>query len=128
MDTFREPFNNHFHSEIKTIASFAQLPSAPAPDSKGTEEAALTFKTWGKKTLMKAGMTDVVPFTLLNLDRTFEGGMWASWPPMPGPVRWMLVNVFGSWNWGWWKFSSCDATGTPRRLYALQNVAREQTQ
>ncbi|KKY26757.1 putative hemerythrin hhe cation binding domain-containing protein [Diplodia seriata] len=121
MDTFREPFNDHFHSEIKTIATFADLPSAPAPDSPEAENASATFKAWGKKTLTKAGMTDVVPFCLLNLDRTYEEGMWATWPPMPGPIRWMMVNVFGSWNWGWWRFSSCDASGNPQPLYALQD-------
>ncbi|KAF2089649.1 hypothetical protein K490DRAFT_72358 [Saccharata proteae CBS 121410] len=123
MDSFREPFTNHFHSEIATIASFSSLPSAPAPDSPATDAAAQTFRSWGKKTLTKAGMTDVVPFCLLNLDRTYEEGMWAAWPPMPGPVRWMLVNVYGAWNWGWWKFSSCDAYGMPQRLYAPVSTA-----
>lgn len=122
MDSFREPFNHHFHSEISTIATFANLSSAPPPNSEGDKLAALTFKTWGKKTLTKAGMTDVVPFALLNLDATFEEGTWAHWPPMPGPIRWMLLNCFGSWNWGWWKFSSCDSSGKPRPLYALQGV------
>ncbi|KAG9602720.1 hypothetical protein KCU77_g2435, partial [Aureobasidium melanogenum] len=121
MDTFREPFTHHFHNEISTIASFANLPSAPPADSPEASAAAATFKAWGKKTLTKAGMTDVVPFALLNLDRTFEDGIWAAWPPMPGPVRWMMVNMFGSWNWAWWKFASCDAQGNPKPLYALEN-------
>ena len=120
MDSFREPFAHHFHHEISTIASFATLPSAPSADSLEASAAAVIFKAWGKKTLTKAGMTDIVPFALLNLDRTFEEGMWAAWPPMPGPVRWMMVNMFGSWNWAWWKFASCDAQGNPRPLYALQ--------
>ena len=118
MDTFREPFNDHFHSEIQTIASFADLPNAPKPGTPEAEAASQTFKTWGKKTLTKAGYTDVVPFCLMNLDGTFEEGTWAAWPPMPGPIRMMLVNGFGSWNWSWWKFSSCDGSGNPRPLYA----------
>ncbi|KAL1297869.1 hypothetical protein AAFC00_006392 [Neodothiora populina] len=122
MDTFREPFTNHFHSEIHTIANFSNLSSATSSSPEMREAAALTFKTWGKKTLTKAGMTDVVPFALLNMDATFEDGKWANWPPMPGPVKWMLLNVFGSWNWGWWKFSSCGSAGMPRPLYALQGV------
>jgi hypothetical protein len=122
MDTFREPFSDHFHSEIGTIAAFADLPSAPKPGTPEAEAAAATFKTWGKKTLTKAGMADVVPFCLLNLDRTYEGGLWATWPPMPAPIRWMLVNIFGSWNGGWWKFTSCDSAGNPKPLYALQGA------
>lgn len=120
MDTFQQPFTHHFHNEIITISSFANLADAPAADSPEAVTAAATLKAWGKKTLTKAGMTDVVPFALLNLDRTFEDGMWANWPPMPAPIRWMMVNVFGSWNWGWWRFASCDAHGKPRALYALQ--------
>ncbi|KAK3209445.1 hypothetical protein GRF29_69g1811578 [Pseudopithomyces chartarum] len=65
MDGFQEPFCHHFHHEIETIASFAELPEA-----KKGEEAAAVFKAWGKKTVTKAGTTDVVPFFLLNLDVT----------------------------------------------------------
>ena len=76
---------------------------------------------------MKAGLTDGIPFLFLNFDRSedFEKGMWKSWPPMPKPIRWGLTNLGGSWNWGWWKFASCDAAGTPRGLYALEENAND---
>ena len=119
MDGFQEPFCRHFHHEIETIAGFAELPEA-----KGAEEAAGVFKAWGKKTVTKAGTVDVVPFFLLNLDVTYEGGRWASWPPMPAPVRWGLVNVAGAYHWAWWKFASCDAAGKPRGLWALVQPGR----
>lgn len=120
MSSFQDAFNNHFHSEIATIAAFGDVPSAPKPSSPEAESAAAVFKAWGKKTVTKAGYTDIVPFFLLNLDVTYEDGMWASWPPMPAPVRWGLVNIGGAFHWGWWKFASCDSTGKPRELYALQ--------
>ncbi|KAH0273708.1 hypothetical protein KCU91_g5752, partial [Aureobasidium melanogenum] len=44
MDTFREPFSHHFHHEISTIASFADLTSAPPADSPEASTAAATFK------------------------------------------------------------------------------------
>ena len=119
MDSFQQPFEHHFHSEINHISSLSALSSAPAPGSPESDNAATVFKAWGKKTVTKAGTTDVVPFFLMNLDATYEEGKWASWPPMPAPIRWGLVNVAGSWNWGWWKFASCDSTGRPRELYAL---------
>lgn len=119
MSSFQQPFAHHFHAEISTIASFADLPSAPAQGSDEEAAAAAVFKTWGKKTVMKAGTLDVVPFFLLNLDKTYEEGKWANWPPMPAPVRWGLVNVAASWNWAWWKFASCDGAGMPRELHAL---------
>lgn len=119
MDTFQAPFEHHFHSEITHIASFASLPSAPPQGSLEADQAAAVFKSWGKKTVTKAGTTDVVPFFLMNLDTTYEEGRWANWPPMPAPIRWGLVNVAGSWNWAFWKFASCDSAGRPRELYAL---------
>ena len=125
MSTFQSPFEHHFHAEISHIASFADSPSAPTPGSPEESQAAAVFKTWGKKTVMKAGMMDVVPFFLLNLDATYEEGRWASWPPMPAPVRWGLVNLAGSWNWAWWKFASCDSGGRPRGLYVLDDTNRK---
>lgn len=122
MSSFQDAFSHHFHHEITTIASFASLASAPQPGSKEADEAAAVFKAWGKKTVTKAGTIDVVPFFLMNLDATYEEGMWADWPPMPGLVRWGLVNLAGSVHWGWWKFASCDGSGQPRTLFALGEV------
>ncbi|KXJ93012.1 hypothetical protein Micbo1qcDRAFT_160909, partial [Microdochium bolleyi] len=121
MKTFEKPFGDHFHSEIKTIAALANHPKAPKTGSPEEVEAALTFKTWGKSTVSKAGTWDVVPFFLQNLDGTVEDGMWANWPPMPAPIRWGLTNIAGAYYGRWWKFSSC-ANGKPRELYALQGT------
>lgn len=122
MDSFKDNFENHFHSEISTIAALSQHSKAPAENTPEGDAASLTFKVWGKKTVTKAGMLDVVPFFLLNLDRTAEDGLWANWPPMPAPVKWGLVNVAGSWYGSWWKFSSCDSQGQPQELYALRDA------
>jgi hypothetical protein len=119
MSSFQDAFNDHFHSEIATIASFSKISTAPKFGSPEVEQAAAVFKAWGKKTVTKAGTTDVVPFFLMNLDTTYEEGLWANWPPMPAPIRWGLVNIAGAYHWGWWKFASCDSAGKPRELYAL---------
>lgn len=123
MKSFQGPFEHHFHSEISTIGSFSKIASAPAPGSSEEIAAAAVFKAWGKKTITKAGTTDVVPFFLMNLDATYEEGVWADWPPIPALVKWGLVNVAGAWNWSWWKFASCDGAGRPRELYALSAEA-----
>lgn len=122
MDDFHVPFETHFHNEIATIANLASHPNAPKPDTPEAVAAWNTFKSWGKNTVTKAGTTDVVPFFLLNLDRTtgFEEGMWANWPPIPAPIKWGLINVGGWFKGGYWKFASCDASGRPRVLYSLQ--------
>lgn len=122
MDGFHEAFEFHFHHEIKTIAALADHPNAPEPGSERAVEAFNTFKSWGKTTVTKAGNMDVVPFFLLNLDRTneFEEGEWSNWPPIPAPIKWGLINVGGWWYGDYWKFSSCDSQGQRRELYALQ--------
>lgn len=120
MNSFHQPFESHFHSEIQTIAGLADHPNAPKPDTPEAAAAFATFKSWGKTTVTKAGTMDVVPFFLLNLDKTAEGGMWANWPPMPAPIRWGLINIAGLYNSAYWKFASCDAAGQRRELYALQ--------
>ena len=87
MASFHEPFENHFHSEIDTIAKMASHPKAPQAGTPEHAAAALMFKTWGKNTVSKAGLLDVVPFFLLNLDRTAEAPLWTNWPPMPAPIK-----------------------------------------
>ncbi|KAK4132008.1 hypothetical protein BT67DRAFT_132435 [Trichocladium antarcticum] len=125
MSSFQTPFEQHFHSEIATISKFADHPNAPKEGTPENDAAAATFKAWGKSTVTKAGVMDVVPFFLLNLDRTVEEGMWANWPPMPGPIRWGLVNLAGAVHSGWWKFASCDAQGMPHELWALRGQVVE---
>ncbi|KAG9258142.1 ZIP zinc transporter-domain-containing protein [Emericellopsis atlantica] len=125
MDSFQQPFEHHFHHEITTIAALADHPNAPTPDSPDAAVASALFKAWGKKTVSKAGMSDVLPFFLMNLDATFEDGMWSNWPPMPAPIRWALTNVVGALHGPWWRFASCDSTGQPRELHALQTKSEK---
>lgn len=127
MDSFREPLGHHLRSEVDTIAALAGHPNAPAEGSEEADAATLILKTWGKKTVTKAGMLNVVPFFLLNLDRGFEGGRWASWPPMPGPIRWIMTNVVGTYYGSWWRFASCTHDGRPRELYALEMASTDKT-
>lgn len=128
MAAFQAPFSHHFRAEIATIAALADHPNAPVPGSDREAAAAAMFKAWGKSTVGKAGTLDVVPFFLLNLDRSpaFEDGRWANWPPMPAPIRWGLVNLAGLWYGGWWRFASCDANGQPQTLYALRDPAAKE--
>ncbi|KAK1757816.1 hypothetical protein QBC47DRAFT_165708 [Echria macrotheca] len=125
MKTFQAPFEDHFHSEISTIAKLAGHPNTPKEGTPEHAAASATFKAWGKSTVTKAGVTDVVPFFLLNLDRTVEDGMWANWPPMPAPIKWGLINLAGAFHSGWWKFASCDSAGQPRELWVFQLAAQK---
>lgn len=118
MDSFVVAFRDHFHSEIHTIAD---LDNTVKPSPEATAAVGPVFAKWGKASIMSAGLTDVVPFLFLNFDRTVEDNMWTNWPPMPGPIRWGLVNIGGMWNRSLWKFASCGYDGKPQVLYALRD-------
>lgn len=119
LNRLREPFETHFRQEIDVIASLQSHPNTPKEGSLEHKKAEAVFNKWGEGSIMNGGVTDVVVFFLLNLDRTVEDGIWADWPPMPGPVRWILANGVSMLHSGWWKFASCDGSGTPKPLYAL---------
>lgn len=123
LNRLREPFETHFRQEINVIASLQSHPNTPKEGSREQKKAQAVFDKWGENSIMNGGVTDVVVFFLLNLDRTVEDGMWANWPLMPGPVRWILANGVSMLHSGWWKFASCDGSGKPKPLYALPRVA-----
>ncbi|KAG6009139.1 hypothetical protein E4U21_003208 [Claviceps maximensis] len=120
MDSFREPLEHHLHHEVDVMSALAAHPNIPNRESPSGGRAADMLKTWGKNTVTKAGYADVLPFFLLNTDRTFEGGLWSKWPRMPEPVRWAMVNLVGMWHGSRWRFASCDASGRPRQLYIFE--------
>lgn len=120
MSRLRTPLESHFVSEVKMIASLKDHPSTPAAGSPQEAAETAKFERWGGNAIMKGGITDVVVFFLRNLDRTYEDGRWEHWPPIPAPVKWMLVNGVGLLHSGYWKFASCDANGRPQALYACK--------
>jgi hypothetical protein len=123
MDSFRDAFESHFHAEIVTLADLANHPNAPAPDTPAEADVGVKLQNWGRKLGQRVSVAEGAPFFFLNLDRTAEDGLWASWPPVPAPVRWILVNLVGAVHSSWWKFTSCDTAGKPRPLWALQQLS-----
>jgi hypothetical protein len=126
MGSFAGALSNHLHHEVAVMAAMASHANVPARESLKGALASDMLKAWGKSTVTKAGYVDVLPFFLLNTDRTFEEGVWRNWPRMPEVVRWGMVNLVGMWHGPRWKFASCDAAGFPRDLYALKAL-REKT-
>ncbi|KAJ2983681.1 hypothetical protein NQ176_g520 [Zarea fungicola] len=118
LDSLYPPLESHFNEEVQRIAGFAAHPNAPARGSAKEKKITEQFAKWGERSLTEPGVTDVLVFFLLNLDREHEDGLWKNWPPIPEPVRWAMVNVAGQWHRSWWKFASCDSLGKRRELYA----------
>lgn len=53
---------------------------------------------------------------MLCHDKSFDDGVYGSWPPMP-----WFVTIIAKWFWfpknkAWWQFAPCDANGAPRAL------------
>ncbi|PFH62808.1 hypothetical protein XA68_11820 [Ophiocordyceps unilateralis] len=122
LDELHQPLEHHLHHEVAVMADMATHANVPAANSLQGAVASAMLKAWGKNTVRKAGVADVVPLFLLNADRTAEKGMWQDWPPMPRPVRWAMVNLVGAVHGGRWRFASCDGQGRPRQLYALSSA------
>ena len=119
MDSFQKPFEAHMRSEVQTIANLASHPKAPEVGSQKEKATQAEFDKREGDKIREAGMTDVLPFFLFNFDSEYEGGLWKDWPPIPGPIRWMVMNVAKLLHPGWWKFASCDGTRRRKELYAL---------
>jgi hypothetical protein len=115
MDSFASPLQAHLGGEIQTLLSMAEFQTSE--NDLGNRFKALCDEE-GKKSMQNAVQTIVVPFSLYNHDREFEDGLWKAWPPIPGPMLWIMTRVLGWWHRDWWKFASCNADGVPRELFA----------
>ena len=109
IDSFSGSLTKHLVDEIPTLEALSRFgPSIPF----------LQLLSEIRKATNQLSKTEQIPFFFFNLDRTFEEGLWENWPPIPGPVRWIMLKVVGWPHAGWWRFASCDYDGLPRKLYA----------
>jgi hypothetical protein len=112
IDSFGPALATHLADEIPTLLALSRFGSK------------IPFTELSVNEMRKASgaipKTEGLPFFLLNLDRTFEDGLWEYWPPIPGPVRWVLIRVIARTHTGWWRFASCDYDGKPQKLYATE--------
>ncbi len=106
MDSFSEPLNTHLHDEIGTLLALSKF--GDSLDLIGIVEKEV------QQVIGSLSKTAVMPAILLNNDVTFEGGMHANFPSIPGPVKWLLMHVFTLWHWRWWKYASSDTYGRPK--------------
>jgi hypothetical protein len=68
--------------------------------------------------MAKLSKTRIFPAFLMNDDTTYEGGI-NNFPPIPGFVKWVFMNIISLWHWRWWAWTSCDKSG---RLKPVKNV------
>jgi hypothetical protein len=125
MASFQEPFEAHMRSEISAIAHLALHTRTPKEGSSEEKATHAAIDAREGNALIKSGVTDVLPFFLFNFDSEYEDGLWKNWPPIPGPIRWMLMSAGRVLHPRWWKFASCDAARRRKDLYAVPDLERE---
>lgn len=125
MASFQRPFEAHMRSEISSIAQLSQHARTPKEGSEEEKATQASIDAREGKNLLMSGVTDVMPFFLFNYDSEYEDGLWKDWPPIPGPVRWILISVAKVMHPGWWKFASCDAVRRRKELYAVPDLEQE---
>ena len=77
-----------------------------------------------KHSMARTSMVNPLPMLWFNHDVDFENGKWKNFPPVGGPVRWVMVNILGRWQARWWRFGSCGADGKRVELMALREGYR----
>jgi len=111
VDSFSASLIKHLSDEIPTLEALSRF---------GSSVPFLTLFEEMRKASVHLPKTEQLPFFFFNVDRTFEEGLWEHWPPIPGPVRWVLARVMAWKHAGWWRFASCDYNGMPQKLYATK--------
>ncbi|KAH8689460.1 hypothetical protein BGW36DRAFT_433460 [Talaromyces proteolyticus] len=99
LDCFASEFHRHMSNEPLKLLSLSKY----SFDMKDIGDRTTQYA------LKRYSTTDVLPVLWYNLDTKFENGLWESFPPLPAPVKWSMVNILGWWRSNWWRFSSCNA-------------------
>ena len=115
MDSFSEPLYTHLASEPQSLLALSRFstPEQPFDLVKMALEA-------GKKSVSMDFAFNTLPVFLLNMEHLeFEGGMWQNvFPPVPKPVKFLLMKLVPLWQRQRWRFASCDGNGKTKRLVA----------
>lgn len=110
MDSFIPPLSTHLHDEIPSLLALSRFGDALDLRALMKQEGDHVMGSMDKKA--------VLPIFFFNHDVAFEGGVH-NFPPLPAPVKWVLVNLFGRWNAAWWKFAACGGDGRARECRFL---------
>jgi hypothetical protein len=74
-------------------------------------------ETTGKKIVTLEYAFNSLPMFLLNMEVVeFEGGQWNVFPPVPGPVLFIMTKLIPLWRRSVWRFAACDGDRKRKRL------------
>ncbi|WAO85512.1 Hemerythrin domain-containing protein [Fusarium falciforme] len=113
IDSFAPVMQEHLVHEIESLVKLTD------------HEDKCDWAAWFKKTVdaivskdMKDSefRTNTFPLTMVLHDKTFEGGVWSSFPPVPWLILWVMRYLFMNTRKDWWRFAPCDYSSQPQEL------------
>ena len=112
MDSFSTPLYTHLTEELDAIVNLARYSTPEKPID--LVEIALRV---GKQTVTLDFALNCMPCFMLNMETVeFEGGAWHGFPPVPAPVRFIIMKVIPLWRRSVWRFASCDSNRARKHL------------
>ncbi|KAL6353028.1 hypothetical protein LRP88_13513 [Fusarium phalaenopsidis] len=102
IDSFVPVMQEHLVHEIESLVKLTD------------HEDKCDWAAWFKKTV--DAITNTFPLTMILHDKTFEGGVWSSFPPVPWLVLWVMRYLFMNTRKDWWRFAPCDYSSQPQEL------------
>jgi hypothetical protein len=110
IDAFAPTLFTHLGDEISSLLELSRFGADKLPLADIWEPIARNSGNGLAK-------TGAFVFFLLNIDYEFEDGLWGHWPPIPVPIRAIMVRALGRMNRGWWRFASCGYNGKMKKLH-----------
>ena len=113
MDSFSEPLYAHLESEPQSLLDVEKYSTPGNP----IDLAAMALDA-GKKSTTPGFVFSTLPVFLLNMETVqFENGMWNGvFPPITGPLKWVMTKGVPRWHQSWWRFVSCTPDGKLKHL------------
>ncbi|KAH7198336.1 uncharacterized protein B0J16DRAFT_330264 [Fusarium flagelliforme] len=113
IDSFMPVLRTHLENEIDTLVGLEKY--ADRCDwGAWFQKVAQDLGAQGMKSA--SHRNEILPLAMILHDKTFEGGIWGDFPPLPWlamvAIRWLFVRT----HQDWWRFAGCDSTSMPQEL------------
>ncbi|UNI21917.1 hypothetical protein JDV02_007862 [Purpureocillium takamizusanense] len=113
IDGFMPALREHLEHEITTLVELDRYSDkcdwSAWFTKKGGEIASKGMKSSKYR-------SEVFPLAFCLHDKTFAGGIWASFPPIPYLATLVLRWLFMGTHKAWWRFAPCDLTSQPQKM------------
>jgi len=108
VDGFGEKLVLHLREEIVTLIGLERFGGEKLKKAWDDLEVKVQEEMTNKDRQIAGGLGAI--------DRSFEGGKFKKWPPLPWFVPYLVYFWFGRKHKGSWRFSPCTYWGVPKEL------------